>query len=227
MSRKTKYSFEQKLSAVEDYINGIRTSSHIANDLSMSDSSVLRKWVRYYLNGGPEALMPRQKNSSYSKDFKIKVVKEYLDGRGSYAQLCSLYNIPSQETLHKWVMEYNSHIELKDYVPKPEVYMAESRRKTTLEERIKIVEYCLEHDRNYKQAASRYDVSYQQVYSWVKKYDKGGEEALIDRRGHHKTDDELDELERLRRENKRLKRKLKEQEMVEQLLKKVMEYERM
>ena len=51
--------------------------------------------------------------------------------------------------------------------------------------------------------------------------------GLMDRRGHHKTDDEVDELERLRRENLRLKRQLEEKDMVVELLKKVKEFERM
>ena len=50
---------------------------------------------------------------------------------------------------------------------------------------------------------------------------------LIDRRGRHKTDDEVDELERLRRENLRLKRQLEEKDMVVELLKKVKEFEGM
>ena len=105
--------------------------------------------------------------------------------------------------------------------------MAEARRKTTVEERKEIVEYCLSHNRDYKGAASLYGVSYSQVYSWVKKYDAVGEEGLTDKRGRHKTDDEVDELERLRRENKRLKRQLEENDMLVQLLKKVKEFEGM
>ena len=72
-----------------------------------------------------------------------------------------------------------------------------------------------------------YDVSYSQVYSWVKKYVANGNNALIDKRGRHKTDDEVDELERLRRENLRLKRQLEEKGMLTELLKKVKEFERM
>ena len=105
--------------------------------------------------------------------------------------------------------------------------MAEARRKTTLEERKEIVKYCIEHNRNYKETASIYDVSYSQVYSWVKKYDDEGEDSLIDKRGRHKTDDAVDELERLRRENIRLKRQLEEKDMLTELLKKVQEFERM
>ena len=104
--------------------------------------------------------------------------------------------------------------------------MAKSRRKTSKEERLEIVKYCIDNERNYKLTAEKYDVSYSQVYSWVKKYDDNGETALIDRLGHHKTDEEVDEIERLSRENKRLKRQLEEKDMVVELLKKVQEIER-
>ena len=105
--------------------------------------------------------------------------------------------------------------------------MAEARRKTTIEERKEIVDYCINHNRDYKGTASIYDVSYSQVYSWVKKYDAQGEAGLTDKRGHHKTDEEVDELECLRRENIRLKRQLQEKDMLAELLKKVQEFERM
>ena len=121
----------------------------------------------------------------------------------------------------RWIKRYNDHMELKDYDPKREVYMAGARRKTSLSERKELVEYRLSHGKNYKDAAARYDVSYSQVYDWVRKYVAGGEDGLIDRRGHHKTDDEVDETERLRRENQRLKRQLEEQERLVYFLKKL------
>ena len=105
--------------------------------------------------------------------------------------------------------------------------MADARRKTTLEERKEITEHCIAHNKDYKGTAALYDVSYSQVYDWVKKYLTEGEEGLVDKRGHHKTDDEVDELERLRRENLRLKRQLEEQNMMVELLKKVKEFEGM
>lgn len=65
--------------------------------------------------------------------------------------------------------------------------MAKARRKTTIDERKEIVNYCIEHNSNYKETAVLHDVSYSQVYSWVKKYDSDGEEGLIDKRGHHRS----------------------------------------
>ena len=121
----------------------------------------------------------------------------------------------------------NWEFQRPEWCPLREVYMANARRKTTLDERKEIVKYCLNHDRDYKGAAEKYDVSYSQVYSWVKKYDVIGEEGLTDRRGRRKSDDEVDELERLKRENLRLKRQLEERDMLVELLKKVKEFERM
>ena len=153
-------------------------------------------------------------------------VEEVISGYGSSVDIGAKYKVyPS--VLESWIKMYNANRKLKDYDPKREVYMAEAKRKTTIEERKKIVTYCIEHNRDYKGTATLYDVSYSQVYSWVKKYDTAGEAGLIDRRGRHKTDDEVDELERLRRENLRLKRQLEEKNMVVELLKKVKEFEGM
>lgn len=126
--------------------------------------------------------------------------------------------------LRSWIKVYNSNRELRDYDPKPEVYVAMAR-KTTKEERQEIVQYCLEQGKDYKGTATKYNVSYTQVYQWVRKYLESGEAGLSDGRGKRKNDEELDELERLRRENLRLKKKLEESERLNLLLKKVREFE--
>ena len=227
MGRKPKCTVEEKISAVEDYLNGIRSVSEIMIDLSIKSTRTIRNWILAYQNGGIEALCSVTANHSYSSEFKIEMVQKYIAGEGSVTELCARYGIPAHVTLQNWISLYNANRELKDYDPKREVYMAEARRKTTMEERKEIVEYCIEHNRDYKGAASKYDVSYSQVYSWVKKYVTNGEEGLTDKRGCHKADDEVDELERLRRENLRLKRQLQEKDMAVELLKKVKEFEGM
>ena len=47
-------------------------------------------------------------------------------------------------------------------------------RKTTVQERITIVKDCLENGSNYGENAIKYNVSYQQVYTWVKKFSQLG-----------------------------------------------------
>lgn len=128
--------------------------------------------------------------------------------------------------LREWISLYNANRELKDYIPKREVYMADARRKTTIEERKEIVDYCINHNRDYKGTASIYNVSYSQVYSWVKKYDVQGDDGLTDRRGRHKTDEEVNELERLRRKYP-IKTTTSRKGYVKRTVKKVQELERM
>jgi transposase-like protein len=224
MSR-SKFTYIDKLDAVTDFLEGRKGAAQIQSDLEISDAT-LYTWVVQFREQGLECFTTTSKNKSYSKEFKEMVVNAYLNGEGSSYYLASKYNLRSKTQLLQWVKLYNSYKELKDYNPKQEVYMAEAKRNTTKEERIEIVEYCVDHKRDYKGMAEKFHVSYSQVYSWVKKYDSQGEEGLNDRRGQHKSDEEVDELERLRRENKRLKRQLEEEKMMVELLKKVKEFER-
>ena len=225
MSRKKRFTPYEKEQACLDYINGNRSRSEICNFLHISTRTI-QDWATIYKKHGILGLSKKTKNRSYSKEFKMELVKKYISGEASSVDLAHQYDI-SSGLLRNWIRRYNANIELKDYNPKQEVYMAKARRKTTIDERKEIVNYCIEHNRNYKETAALYNVSYSQVYSWVKKYDSDGDEGLIDKRGHHKLDDEVDELERLRRENVRLKRQLEEKDMAVDLLKKVKEFGRM
>lgn len=231
MSRKFKYSPQIKVKACEEYLSGRYSMHDICNryDINYRNGScTIYDWLPIYKENGEEGFFySSQKNKQYSKELKLQAVEDYLSGKGSLRDISAEYKIKDTRTLRSWISLYNANKELKDYSPKREVYMAEAKRKTTIEERKEIVEYCINHERNYKDTAALFDVSYSQVYSWVKKYDANGESALKDKRGHHKTDDEVDELERLRRENKRLKRQLEEKDMLTELLKKVKEFERM
>lgn len=223
---KPKFSPFEKQNIIEAYQSGELSLKDLKDRFEMHPNTIY-KWIKKYELHGIHAFIHGNSNTNYTKDFKEMCVNEYLSGKGSVIDICAKYNLSSGSVLENWIKCYNANRELKDYCPKREVYMAEARRKTTYEERKEIVKYCISQDYDYKGTASIYDVSYSQVYSWVRKYDSVGEEGLIDKRGRHKTDEEVDELERLRRENKRLKRQLEENDMLVHLLKKVKEFERM
>ena len=222
---KSKHSPEWILGRIQEYLSGQGSYKSIAEANGIGHTT-LSAWVQRYREQGAEIFTTHTGNAHYSKEFKETCVEAVLQGKGSVDEIVAKYNISSRYTLRSWIKKYNANMELKDYDPKREVYMAEARRKTTQEERIEITEYCLSHNMDYKGTAEKYDVSYSQVYSWVKKYTEKGESGLTDLRGHHKTDGEVDKLERLRRENLRLKRQLEEKDMLVELLKKVRELER-
>lgn len=222
---RSKYPAEFRAKISQEYIDGIGTIKFLANKYGIG-CSTLKGWVNEYRIHGISAFC-HKKNRSYSKEYKKKCVEAVINGEGTVDDIIARYGISSRSVLRQWIKMYNANIELKDYDPKHEVYMAQVRRKTTFDERKEIVKYCINHNRDYKNAAAKFDVSYSQVYAWTRKYSSYGEEGLTDKRGHHKTDDEVDELERLKRENLRLKRQLEEKDMVVELLKKAKEFERM
>jgi transposase-like protein len=222
MGRKAKYTFEQKRKAVEEYLTGEKSAAEIACELEMrkGGETHVRTWAKLYQANGPDSLKPRLKNSSYTKAFKEQVVQDYVRGRLSLNELMAKYNISSGQVIRSWIKKYNNHIELEDYDPHPEVYMAE-RKKTTKEERLEIVQYCLEHNKNYRSTAARYGCSYSQVYDWVRRYNETGEDGLEDRRGKHKTEEQLSDLEKAERKNKQLEERIKRLEVENEFLKKL------
>jgi transposase len=98
-------------------------------------------------------------------------------------------------------------------------------RSTSWKERIDIVLYCLAHNRNYRSTSEKYQVSYNQVYQWVKKYETGGEDALKDGRGRTKAPEELNEADRQKLTMKKLEYENARLRAENALLKKLQELE--
>lgn len=224
MGRKSKHSKELKMEIVKRYERGEGSYESLANEVGV-DRGTIRKWFAHYKNLGTAAFDEESRNKSYTKEFKEKVVQAYLNGKGSYLDVATAFDIPSDTTVINWVKKYNGHIEQTDYKPMGDVYMTKSRN-TTQEERKEIVDYCLEHDKNYRLTAKVFEVPYANVYQWVQKYIKNGYDGLSDKRGHHKSEDELDEVELLRRKLEKAERELKVARLENRLLKKVDEIER-
>ena len=99
-------------------------------------------------------------------------------------------------------------------------------RKTTLKERIEIVSHCIANNKDYGEAIERYGVSYQQIYGWVRKYEKDGAEGLCDHRGKGKDQASMSEVEKLRAQLKLKEAENRRLQMENDLLKKLEEVER-
>lgn len=220
---KKKITCEEKLNAVHQYLDGKASQRDIAEQYGISTTSV-QQWIRNFESMGADAFfMPNYKK--YSLELKTTAVEEYLSGKGSQDDVCKKYGIRSKGKLQLWIKMYNGHEELKASPTGGSKIMTKGR-KTTYEERIEIVEYCIEHNNNYAETAEKYNVSYQQVYTWMRKYADKGVEGLVDRRGRTKPKEEMTELEQLRLEQRMLQAKIKRQEMEIALLKKLEELER-
>ena len=165
-----------------------------------------------------------RKNHHYSSELKYQAVGEYLKGQKTLDAVCKKYGILSDRQLRNWIKMYNSHTELKSYTGGSRMTKG---RDTTYEERIAFVKECIENGYNYTEISEKYKVGYQQIYTWVQKYKKDGEDALKDRRGRHKKDYKPQtEEERLKLEVATLKRQLYLSQMEIDVLKKLQELER-
>ncbi|WP_232035790.1 helix-turn-helix domain-containing protein [Methylomusa anaerophila] len=151
-------------------------------------------------------------------------VANFIESRNRPPTLTK-YAIKSICQLQNWISKYNGHEKLKSSGTGGATIMIKGR-KTSYEERVEIVKYCIEQQNNYAETAQKYQVSYQQVYSWTTKYETDGVEALQDKRGKRKTLDAMSEIEKLRAENKLLEAKNKRQQMEIEFLKKLEEIER-
>ena len=169
--------------------------------------------------------MPRKshKNKKYSTELKLQAVTDYLTGKGSYETLRKKYEILSTRQLRNWVKWYNGHREFKERsTAKGEIYMTKGR-KTTQEERAEIVAFCIEHNYDYGLTVETYNVSYQQIYAWVRKYEEGGVDKLKDNRGRTKPVEEMTEVEKLKAEMKILEAKNRQLEIENAFIKKLQE----
>jgi len=219
-----KYSKAEKLAILALYKDGHHSIADITAKFSV-DPGTIRDWKRRYEVKGEDGLEEALSWKRYSKELKLAAVNDYLSGHDSLNKIIQKYNISSTAVLRKWIKKYNSHRELND-TGKGMTNSMTSRRKTTLEERIQIVNYCIQHQKNYQLTAESYEVSYQQVYQWVKKFEANGEEALQDKRGRKKEEYELTAEEKFKLEMKRLERENERLRAENAFLKKLEELER-
>ncbi|MFE8700764.1 IS3 family transposase [Cytobacillus sp. FJAT-54145] len=215
---KRSYSAEEKikiLKALDEHYSAYKLESKY----NVHHSTIL-DWKHKYDKYGLEGLNESSTWKMYSKDLKLAAIKDYLSGKYSIREVARLYEISSTSVLRGWVKKYNSHRDLKD-TSKGRTSSMTKGRKTTWEERIQIVMDCLENGKDYQEAANTYNVSYQQVYQWVKKYDDGGDEALKDKRGNKKEEAKLTPEEKIELQMKKLERENERLRAENLLLKKV------
>lgn len=218
-------SSEKKIEAVERYKRGEGSQKSIAREIGVSHAS-FQQWIVIYESLGSSGLAIKGKHTRYSADLKKKAVEAYLRGEGGLATICKMYAIRSRKQLTDWITLYNGHKELRATGGQRRAITMTKGRLTTLEERIEIVSFCVSQGKDYGATIEKYEVSYQQIYSWVRKYEDQGVAGLTDKRGKRKSQEAMTEVERLRAENKMLRAEKKQRDMEIDVLKKLQEIER-
>ena len=182
------------------------------------DWTTVRAWIISYKSNGLDAFTHVKNSIILLK--KNRAVIAYLSGEGSLNSISQRFGLRSNMQLRDWIKRYNSHEELKTSGTGGCFTMTKGR-KTTFDERVEIVQYCIAHNHNYAETANKYNVSYQQARNYTVKYESSGLDALRDNRGKRKAPDTLTEVERLRAELKIEHARRMKAEMEASFLKKI------
>ncbi|OMF37584.1 transposase [Paenibacillus sp. FSL H8-0548] len=223
MSKRSAISLDVKLQVVKRCLKQDSNPHHEAKQLGIDDMTVV-DWIRKYKADGYEGLKESKAWKTYSHELKQTAVRDVLSGKYSIREATNQHHISSKSVLTNWISKYTCGKEIKP-TRKGTVHMNKGR-KTTFEERIEIVQYTLANQLDDQKSMKKYDVSYQQVYAWVRKYHSGGEEVLRDRRGRSRPEEELDEAERLKLRIKELEARNEYLEMENAFEKKLAEIRR-
>jgi len=151
----------------------------------------------------------------YTKEFKIKLVLEYLSGKsGGQKMVAKKYNIP-YSTLRNWILKYQNGGFNK-------LSKKQTQDKFTSEFKLSVIQYRQINNTSLRETAEYFNlVNGSMVSRWEKAYQQRGLSGLEDNRGRPKKDmykadknsknkkpiveSEREELIRLREENKYLK----------------------
>lgn len=164
----------------------------------------------------------------YTKEFRIKVVLEYLSGKtGGQKILSKKYDIP-ESTLENWINKYREGgFENLD--------KRKNKTKFTSEFKLSVIQYRQINNISYRETAEHFGIANGSIIcNWQRKYQQKGLSGLEDKRGRPRKDmknsdnkskfntpineSEREELIRLRGENKLLKIKIIYEKKLQALL---------
>ncbi|MDK8643656.1 IS3 family transposase [Niallia taxi] len=94
-----KFSIEEKISAVLEYIDGDDGVNTIARKIGVN-YALFQDWIKQYKLHGEKAFEKRYTN--YSVDFKLDVSKFMNETGTSNKETAAIFNIPSPPTILKW-----------------------------------------------------------------------------------------------------------------------------
>ncbi|MDU5925101.1 MAG: transposase [Finegoldia magna] len=151
--------------------------------------------------------------TKYNTEFKMKVVKEYLEGNVSYKNLAKKYSIPDKSNIRRWVNAYES----QGY---DGLKVSRTNNNYSFDFKLNVVNLYLTGEMSYQSLANELKINNPSIIAiWVKEFREEGIEGLKPKkRGrpsimpntdknknlknkNSKTKEELSEVEKLREEN--------------------------
>ena len=168
--RKRKYDAELIIKIVKGHIEEGLSSRQLSVQYN-SHHGIIEEWIVQYKHNGINAFLQEDQNRVYSIETKMQAIEDYLSGKGSQREI----------TAKQWIKVYNSGKRFRHHMSGGS--RMKKTRPTTAEERVQIAKDCISNGENYSETALKYQVSYQQVYQWTRKFKAMGAVGLEDRRG--------------------------------------------
>ena len=110
--------------------------------------------------------------AKYSYEFKLKIVQEYLNGKGSYEYLSKKHNIPASIRLKEWVATY------KEY-GKEALMRSRQNKNYSFQFKLSVVELYLSSEVSYQELALSQGISNPSlIVKWVNDFRVAGPDAL-------------------------------------------------
>jgi transposase-like protein len=98
-----KLTVEQRIQAVQRYVNGHGSINEIASDVGVS-GQVMSEWVRRYLENGIETFLKSYTN--YSAEYKMSVLNYMNETGTSSIDTAAIFNISSPGMIRNWKKKY-------------------------------------------------------------------------------------------------------------------------
>ncbi|WIL40266.1 transposase (plasmid) [Kurthia sp. YJT4] len=100
-----KMSPEDKLAAVERYLNGKESSRTVAADFGISHRYLLGL-VKQYQHNGVEVFVRRYTN--YTKAFKLDVLNYMTENGTSFNETAAIFNIAGASSIQNWKKQFET-----------------------------------------------------------------------------------------------------------------------
>ena len=145
--------------------------------------------------------------AKYKTEFKMKVVKEYLEGIVSYKDLAKKYSIPDKSNVRRWVnaYEYQGYDGLK---------VKRKNNNYSLDFKLNVVNLYLTGEMSYQNLANEFKINNLSIIArWVTEFREEGIEGLkAKKRGRPSNMPSTDKNKNLKNKNSKIKEDLSELE---------------
>lgn len=105
----------------------------------------------------------------YTREIKLKVIRQYLEGLAGYRRLSAQHGMPAV-VIRRWVDAYRLH---------GDEALRRRRKHYSLEDKLSVLQHMWDNALTINQTAAVFNIpNPDSIRTWAKRYDEGGSEAL-------------------------------------------------